>query len=169
MSEGGRTLDLDENLGFQRREWRVQRVAWLILTLFVIAAGLGLFGRGPISHAEWGNTTAPLWVRYERFVHVGASNRMTVQCQRLERSVDNEALLRMSRAYFDSIRIDRIAPEPLSIDIGPLESVFRFAAPLNADVPVTFVFEVTAVRAGFHSAELRSGAAAATVAQLAYF
>jgi len=169
MSEGQRTLELDENQDFQRREWRVQRIAWGALTVFVAAAALGLFGDGPLSHAAAGTASAPMWVQYERFVRSGTSSRITVRCQMPERSAQNEALLRVSRAYFDSIRIDRLTPEPISIDMGPETAILRFAAPLDATGPATYVLDVSPVRAGIHSAELRSGSATATVVQLAYF
>ena len=109
-----------------------------------------------------------MWVQYERFVRSGTSSRITVHCQSPERSAHNEALLRVTRAYFDGIRIDRLTPEPISIDLGVETAVLRFAAPLDAGA-ATYVFDVSPVRAGVHSAELRSGSATATVTQFAYF
>jgi len=169
MSEGQRILELDENLEFQRREWQVQRIAGGVLTVFVAAAGLGLFGSGPLSHAQAGTASAPIWVQYERFVRTGTSFRMRVQCQSPERSPHNEALLRISRAYFDSIRIDRLTPEPISIDLEPDVAILRFAAPLDEAGPASYVFDVSPVRAGIQSVELRSGSASIHFVQLAYF
>jgi uncharacterized membrane protein YcaP (DUF421 family) len=40
-------LQIDQDLEFQRREWRLQHVAWWGLTAFVVAGLAGLFGVGP--------------------------------------------------------------------------------------------------------------------------
>jgi hypothetical protein len=57
MSESGPTswaevqrhgdLEIQEDLPFQRREWLVERVAWGVMALLIVAALLGLFGTGP--------------------------------------------------------------------------------------------------------------------------
>jgi hypothetical protein len=33
-----REIEIDEDLDFQRRYWRVQRVGWALLALFLVAA-----------------------------------------------------------------------------------------------------------------------------------
>ncbi len=69
MSRKDRTLDIDEDLNFQKREWFFQRVGIGILFLFVLAALLGFTGMGgPVSHGEAGERGGPVFVEFERFV-----------------------------------------------------------------------------------------------------
>lgn len=44
-------LEIEEDLDFQRRMWRLQQIGWALLVLVVVAALLGLFGKGPLSRA----------------------------------------------------------------------------------------------------------------------
>ena len=71
-------LELDQDLGFQRREWSLQRIGWWALTGFVVVASLGLFGGGPLSRGRVGDPGAAVWIEYERFVRVGARARLYV-------------------------------------------------------------------------------------------
>ena len=45
-------LKLEEKPVFQRLEWRIQRVGWVLWAAIVIAACAGLMGRGPLSATE---------------------------------------------------------------------------------------------------------------------
>ncbi|MBL0968407.1 MAG: hypothetical protein IBJ02_04785 [Brevundimonas sp.] len=45
-------LELGEDTGFQRRFWRIQRIAWAGFALVIVAALLGLTGAGgPLSRS----------------------------------------------------------------------------------------------------------------------
>jgi hypothetical protein len=60
-------LEIEEYIGFQRRDWAVRHIAWAILALVVLAALLGLFGNGILSKANLGDDEMPLQLEYERF------------------------------------------------------------------------------------------------------
>lgn len=49
QDEQKRDLELTEDFTFEQREWKVQRIAWLIMALLVLLGLLGLFGAGPMS------------------------------------------------------------------------------------------------------------------------
>jgi len=50
-------LEIDEDLSFQRREWRVQRGGWVVMAVLILLALLGLTGRGPIRQPTAGTAT----------------------------------------------------------------------------------------------------------------
>ncbi|HKR79410.1 MAG TPA: hypothetical protein VJR69_06875 [Nitrospira sp.] len=52
---GTNGIQIDEDLRFQARIWRIERIGWWGIAAILAAAIAGLFGRGPISR-----TTAPL-------------------------------------------------------------------------------------------------------------
>ena len=69
MSKQPRTLDIDEDIHFQRKEWTFQRIGVAMLFLIVLAALLGLTGMGgPASHAEAGERDGPLFVEIRKLV-----------------------------------------------------------------------------------------------------
>jgi hypothetical protein len=65
-------LQIDEDLAFQRREWKIQRVGWGAMALVIIAALLGVFGTGPLSNATL--EREGLRLEYERFCRFAAAN-----------------------------------------------------------------------------------------------
>ena len=167
MAKPSRELEIDQDLEFQRREWRTQRAGWWALAAFVLAAILGLFGGGPISSAEAGDRSAPLWVEYERFIRVGASTRILVHATM---PPEGDLHLRLPRGYFEAFRIDRLTPEPQTITIGDADVDLHFgrdAGPANA---FTLIFDMEPLRTGRHRASFRtSGDPAVTFPQFAYY
>lgn len=162
-------LEINQDLRFQRREWRVQRIGWWGLSTFVVAAILGLFGGGPLSRAQAGESAAPLWIEYERFVRVGAPTRVVVHHRLVASGPQGHVQLHINRAYFDAFRIGKVLPEPEGVDIGPSEVVLRFA-PRVVETPVfTVILDVEPLRVGRRAAELRAGGGAMTFTQFAYF
>ncbi|HET8720461.1 MAG TPA: hypothetical protein VFM24_00430, partial [Nitrospira sp.] len=45
-------IQFDQDLRFQERIWRIERVGWLAMAAILFAAVLGLFGRGLLSQAS---------------------------------------------------------------------------------------------------------------------
>ena len=156
-------LEIDQNLAFQRREWRVQRLGWGLLGAFVLAAALGLFGNGVLSRAEIHAADAALSIRYERFIRAGAPTRLTV----LVRG-PGPLELHMSRDYFDRLTIDRITPEPASLDVGSDEVRLTFRA--GGTDTSTILIDAEPRRAGrYHGAFRVSSGPTVRFTQLAYF
>lgn len=148
MPEHADQLQIDQDLAFQRHEWKAQRVGWWALTAFVLAATLGVFGKGPLSHARAGTPGAPLWVDYDRFVRVGSGTRIVVNGQAAAHGgADSVFVVRMNRQYFDGIRIEQLSPQPISMTVGADVVDLHFAG-AAAGTRVTVVLDVEPLRAG---------------------
>ena len=157
-------LDVEQDLHFQRREWQFQRLGLVVLSALVLAALLGVFGNGVLSRGR-AQGSGVLAVNYERLTRAHRTNRLEVQVP-----VDTGAVeLALNRNYFDAMRIERLDPAPSAIDIGPDEVVFRFPALIPSATGYTAVFDVVLNRPGRHSVRLRSGGAAITFSQFAFF
>lgn len=160
-----RPLELDQQLDFQRREWLAQRVAWWALTAFVAAAVLGLFGGGPLSAAHAAAPNGSLSIDYERFVRLGAATRISVRASGSTDDVD----LRIRRSYFETLRVERIVPEPTAIVIRGEDVSLRFS-PSGGPGPFTVILDVEPRRAGLlRSAFGLNGDASVAFVQFAYF
>lgn len=159
--QGG--LQIDQDLGFQRREWVLQRVGWWVLTTFVVAALFGVFGGGLLSSATAGREGSALWIDYERFVRVGTTSRILVHFG--EATAARE--LRINRDFFESLRVEQIVPEPERTVIGATEVTMVF--PASADSALV-ILDVQRVKFGTRSARISTGhAQTPEFRQFAYF
>ncbi len=146
-------LQIDQDLEFQRREWKVQRVGWGLLTAFVVAAAAGLFGGGPLSHARVGDRSS-LEVEYERFTRVGAQTRLVVHgTPAAGRPVE----LVFDRDYFEGLRIDRITPEPQTIVVGHQVVTLRFDGDIARSGGYSVLFDVEPLKGGRRRATIAAG------------
>jgi hypothetical protein len=158
-----RRLQLDENIDFQRREWRVQRVGWWCLAAFVVAALLGVFGSGPLSHSV--AEASGLSVEYERFLRADARSLLTIE---LPPSDTAAAELSISREYIDAVDITQMLPEPSLSELRDGDAVFWFERRDAARAPMTVRIEFKPLTMGRPAATLRSGGATVTFTQLTY-
>ena len=121
MSRKDRTLDIDEDLNFQKREWFFQRVGIGILFLFVLAALLGFTGKGgPVSHGEAGERGGPVFVEFERFVRSSTTSTLTLHL----RAAPGDVRVFVSAPYFEHVRIENVVPEPELVTIEAARHVY---------------------------------------------
>ena len=105
-----RTIEIDEDIAFQRREWFWQRIGIAVLSLLVIGALLGLTGAGgPLSHGEAGDPDGAVHVEYERFVRRGARATLTVH---LRSGAAGAIQFWIAAPYFDHVQINTVVPQP---------------------------------------------------------
>lgn len=123
-------LQVDQDMRFQRCEWRVQRAGWAAGVFILAAALAGLFGHGPLSRAEAGSRDGPLHVRYDRIVRNQAPADL-----RLSFFLDpagGETTLWLSSALVQNIELRSVMPQPLRSWSTPSRTGFVFAAPAGA-------------------------------------
>ena len=134
-------IDIDEQMEYQWREWRVHRIGWVIFALILVAALLGLFGQGPLSHASAGERGSELALNYERLDRYRAPSQLDIT---LGPNVSQEGKVRLAlnQGFLARVEIERISPEPESVEAGPDATtyVFRVAAP-DQPAQVRFDFE----------------------------
>jgi hypothetical protein len=133
-------LEVDQDLAFQRRAWVAQRIAWVLLTLFVVAAGVGLLGSGPLSHARI-DVPGLMTVEYDRFARLESSETLTVRLA--PAATAGEAVrLSLNRDFLDSAKIETILPPPARVEAMAGRLVYVFAvAERHVPLTVTFVFD----------------------------
>lgn len=114
---------LDLQLKFHRTEWRIQRIGWVFVGLFLALAFAGLFGNGPLSRAHADGPTGR--VEYERFVRNGSPTEIVITP-----SGDSHGISRIeiTAEYLEAVRVERITPEPAAVRIQGKRLVYEFAA-----------------------------------------
>ena len=138
MSKKARTLEIDEDLAFQRKEWFAQRAGIAMLSLFVLAALLGLTGAGGVlSHATAGERGGGVYVEYEKFVRRGAMATMTL---RFHSDPPGFIQFWVSAPYLARVRVDSVAPMPQTVTVEEARQVYTIRA-ASTDVAVTIEME----------------------------
>jgi hypothetical protein len=98
-------LPIDDEISLHRKGWVIQRIGWILMFAFLIAAILGLFGEGPLSSKkiQAGNIS----VEYERFCRY--EHGMEI---RLQSAGENISKVSIPQTYLKSFRLGTIVPEP---------------------------------------------------------
>lgn len=110
-AQAGR-LTLDEDMAFQHKTWRVQRIAWVVMAGLVAAGLLGLFSRGPLSSDEARNAKGDLTVKFDFFErYEGASG---FEIRGVAGPDETTITLRLGAAFLDAYTVRGIAPPPVS-------------------------------------------------------
>lgn len=154
------TLELDEDLVFQRRQWRASQILWMVLVGTMIATALGLFGNGPLSRARAGAPDGLLQVEYERVVRFGASVRLVV---RARPRPDGAVQFTIDQSLLDAFRVQDVTPQPSAAALVDGGVEYRFQA--NTSAPPVIVFEMQPAALWSVQGEIRSPAGAVQLRQ----
>lgn len=92
------------------------------MALLVVAAFLGLFGDGPVSHATR-TVGGRVTLEYQRFARAEAQTSLRVTVHH----PGKEVRLTLSRDYADDVQLQTITPQPdtMSADLEGLTLTFR--------------------------------------------
>lgn len=118
-------FQLDQDLGQLRREWRMQRIAWPLLYLLLLAAVLGLFGQGPLSRTQVASADGRLLIDLDRFLRRQSDDHIEF----VLRPTGANARLGLSREWLREVDIERLLPEPEHRVATSEGVVFVFASP----------------------------------------
>lgn len=129
-----------EDLAHERVVWKMQRWAWVVIALIVIAALCGLLGQGALSHAQAGRANSVLWAEYDRFaryqasailkVHLGAAGHTSLPA------------IWLGREYLEHVEIERIYPKPEQVKVANDRMIYIFnLARANEHTEIAFHFK----------------------------
>lgn len=106
-------LQLDEDRRLQERLWTVERCAWLVFGLLVLAALAGLTGGGgPLSHGHM--AMAGGTVEYPRIARWQASEELIVEFG----AGEGPRTVTLSSSFTEQFQIESIQPRPARWDAG---------------------------------------------------
>ena len=132
----GGTLEVDEDLAFQRRQWRVQRIARVVMLVLVLAALAGLLGPGPLSGTSTADPTGALTVEYNRFERTSRQTELRVRVAPGQVR-DGAVRLWVDAAHARELRLLSAMPPPAAAEVRADRQVYTFAAAAAAaDAPV---------------------------------
>jgi hypothetical protein len=145
---GVKELNQEHNLQFQRKTWRVQRVAWIALLVFLTAGAAGLFGGfGPLTYASAGDVQERLHIDYFRFTQYLAPVNFQIRVRTPDDGSDSIRLW-IDRPYLDAFIVQSITPDPDSVESAPDRLIYEFPLAAEAGGTITITLNVRPIQVG---------------------
>jgi hypothetical protein len=129
-------IAVGENLDFQRKWWRFERIIWTFFFLLLIADGLGLFGRGWLSKATQTDSGKTLSLDYERIERASTPSIMTLHFGPNAIHAGHIQVY-VSESVIRPLGAQRISPQPATSVIGSDGITYTFDAtqlPATAEI-----------------------------------
>lgn len=111
------SLEVDQDLAFQEKEWKIERAGWVVMAAIILLALVGLFGGGPVSTTEQGGSDG-FQIRYERFERQMRPSRLMLSLPP-PAAGEAETQFWIDRDYLEKVQIEGVSPEPDSVEVGP--------------------------------------------------
>lgn len=139
-------IAVGEDLDFQRRWWKFEKVVWGFFVLILIADLSGALGRGPVANAKAQTSDGTLQVKYERVQRENTSSIMTILPGN---AAIHEGKLQLfaSDSILKQFGAQRIIPAPLTSTIGGGGVTYTFPA---TTLPITIQIELKPSFIGSH-------------------
>lgn len=123
-------VEVSEDLPFQRRWWRIQRVGWVVMLLAIVSAVAGAFGDGPISAAYRTSSSGRVEVVFDRIARRNSPREITFQVRPLE--AKGPIVLRIPRGFLEHSQLNHIHPQPVQTETDAGYWAYHFAPSTDA-------------------------------------
>jgi hypothetical protein len=146
------SLEIGQDLDFQRKEWQAQRIGWVVMALIALAALVGLTGNGVLARATAGDPADPLRLEYARFDRMESPSTLEVQIA--GDAVEGEQIdVLIDRDYIQGVLIERVVPEPQEVRSAADGLLYVFAVD-EPGQPVTVSFDLRHTSFGAKSGQI---------------
>jgi hypothetical protein len=105
-----REYPIREDMAYQLKVWRFERVGWYVLVLLMVLGLLGLFSRGLFSSRDVHSEDGKVRVEYEMFHRNGSMNSMKISVSGVPES---QVELELAGDLLEGFSIETLQPEPL--------------------------------------------------------
>lgn len=140
-------MQIEQNIRFQEREWKLQRVGWTAFGAIVIAAMLGLFGGGGMLAKTRADTGDGFAIEYPRFERNGTFTKLRIDVTHARPTL-GELTIWIGREYFQDIDIELITPTPMRTELADDKMHFIFSIRDHPEATYRFVFTLKANKFG---------------------
>ena len=123
----GDGVAVGEDLAFQRKWWRFERLIWLFFLLVLLCDVLGLFGRGWLAKDRRSTPDHAVTLNYERIARASTPSIMTLRFGP-EAIHDGNIRLYISDSLVKPLGAQRISPQPSVSAVGNDGITYTFPA-----------------------------------------
>lgn len=116
---------MEQDLPFQYRQWRLERIGQVLVACCLIAALLGLFGHHPLASITHQTADGRLSINYDRFARIESTSDVRLK---LEPRKDGNGVVRvwLDQEYLDSLQLTSLSPTPLRVETHKRGRTFVF-------------------------------------------
>ena len=118
-------FEIEQDLAFQEREWRWERISWLVIALILIAALMGLFGHHPFARITSQTLNGQVVIDYERYGRYDSSAQIVIKSTPAY-AHNNMVHVWLDAEYLDAINVISASPWPLRGEAREGERAFVF-------------------------------------------
>jgi hypothetical protein len=122
----------------QQIEWKVERIAWLIIALLLGMAMLGGFGGGPLAHAT--RSASSVQLEFDHLVRHSVPTRLMIQVGP-EAVIRGRFLVSLDWKFVRAVDFRDVRPTPVGSVSHDGRLTFEFAAPFATE-PGPIVLEI---------------------------
>ncbi|MFP3678538.1 MULTISPECIES: hypothetical protein [Pseudomonas] len=105
-----RDYPICEDMSYQMKVWRFERIGWYLLVLLMVCGLIGLFSRGLLSTRDVNSMDGSVRVEYEMFHRNGSMNSMKIS---VNGKPETQIELDLSGEMLEGFSIESLQPEPL--------------------------------------------------------
>ena len=132
-------LEITEDAALERRTWAVQRIGWVAMLVFLVAALMGVFGSGLLSDGQKGKPGDPFSIEYQRFGRMRVEDYLRVYVAG-SFVHDDKVQVWLNRDYLHNRIVQQTVPEAESTDVTTDRVTYTFDVSDTAHpVEITFV------------------------------
>ncbi len=140
-----------EDLEFQRKWWRFERVVWSLFALILLADVSGLLGRGPLSKAQAQTADGSLRIKYEKVERANTPSIMTLLPGQAALH-DGAVQIFISDSIVKELGAQRVVPQPERSTVGNGGVTYTFPA---TQLPVTVQIALQPSFVGSHEFQVK--------------
>lgn len=137
-------LDVEQDLEFQKKEWKAEQFGWILMALLLLAALLGLFGGGPLSQASADSET--LSIDYHRFTRYQSPTQLRITAGPGAVS-EGTVRLEIDQDYINSFNVQNVLPEPESVEVMSDTYIYTFTVN-DPDQSMEIIFDLESDKIG---------------------
>ena len=105
-------IEIEQDLPFQYRQWRLERIGWAFIACCLTAAFLGAFGHHPLARASAQTADGRLTIQYDRFARADSNADLFVTFEPRTKG-DGVVRLWFDPEYLDAFNVVAVSPIPL--------------------------------------------------------
>lgn len=119
------TSSIDQDLRFQRKQWRAERIGWVAMAVLIVCALAGFFGGGgPLAGASSIAGDGSARLSHDRFARFLTPT--TVEITVAHPPSARPLHLRVSESYLSSMLVRSITPQPDTVAFADRAYLFAF-------------------------------------------